>query len=216
MTTVSQLLDNARQALSRGLGDDGLRLCDTACALDPSNDKTWFEAGAQCWEYNRSLDAVRYLTRALQLNPQHLEALRIRAMALHDIGRYHEALVDQTRYSLVDPFDATVKYSCGVTLRMMERERDSLREFTLALELNPSDSWTYCERGLAHIALRELAQAESDAKRAIEVSPRVYRGHYCLALVYSEKRRTEDAINSISTAIECDPRVGYLYELLHP
>src|SRR4051794_40951200 len=106
----------------------------------------FFRAGLDSLEMLRSADhaseyrsdlesAVESFGHAIAADPRHLGALRARARALFDLGRYSEAAADYESAVRVAPADAELRVRLGRSLARLNRHSEALNAFEQALQL---------------------------------------------------------------------------------
>jgi tetratricopeptide (TPR) repeat protein len=91
---------------------------------------------------------------------------------LHDAGRTDDAISVFQSVNMVDPLDQELHGVLGDLLLDEERATEALREFTIALELNPHDRATaYFRLAKAHHALGNKDESQQQLLLALDVAP---------------------------------------------
>jgi tetratricopeptide (TPR) repeat protein len=137
------------------------------------------------------------------------EALRCRARAHRNLGRYDEALADFNRAIELNPDRARVIADRGETYRLAGRFDEALADFNRAIELDPDYTWAIASRGQTYQALRRFDEALADFARAIELDPDrdwviADRGE-----TYRLAGRFDEALADFARALELDPDDGW-------
>lgn len=158
----------------------------TACiALSPGWSLAWFQRGTIRMMGKQFGKAADDFTRAYELSPKDLGALRNRALCLQALQRYEEALRDCTD-AIVQGFPETRIYFLRAKLfdslgRTAEAEADR-RE---GLTRTPTDVDSWIARGVARMSA-DPSGAEQDFREAIRREPGNSSAHRNLALVLVE------------------------------
>ena len=126
----------------------------------------------------RSDEALRSFERALGLEPDNVEALTNRGVALHDLARYDEALADHEHAIAVRPGDAAVLNNRGVTLHKLRRLEEALASYDSALASRPDYVEALANRGVTLYELKRFDEASASYDRAIALRPDYADAHF--------------------------------------
>jgi tetratricopeptide (TPR) repeat protein len=121
--------------------------------------------------HQRYEDALAEVNRALELDPDHTEALIIRTNAYVRLGRLEEALMDANRAIELDPDNGAPYHARGVVYEQQDRPEDALADYTRSIELDPTLAQAYNNRGVMYDVLGEHDKALADYYRAVELKP---------------------------------------------
>lgn len=190
--------------------------------------------------YNRGLRSslafrkIEYFTKALQLNPNLVEAYEKRAIHYYLQRRFEKAIQDYTRvielkphrvsaYQMrgltylkkgqgeglmakIDPLTSSLNNSPGPEAReLLERAID---DFSRAIELDPQMASAYCYRAKAFHLKGLTDEAIRDSTRAIELGgsqQTTGRAYTIRAKVYRQLGFSELANEDSNKALELDP-----------
>jgi tetratricopeptide (TPR) repeat protein len=86
--------------------------------------------------------------------------------------------------------------------------RDAIREFDLAISLDPTDSYAFIARGNAYAELKQFEQAFADYERALARDPRSVPAHYNRGRTLQDVGDTVRAIADFDAALRLRP--GYV------
>ena len=101
---VNDLRLLAYSYVRQGVYDVALTVFDALAVLDPSSSYDLQSIGAIHLQQGNGLDALEFLDRALELDPQHLPTRLNRVKALFMIGSMEEGLVEAKKLtSSIDP-----------------------------------------------------------------------------------------------------------------
>jgi tetratricopeptide (TPR) repeat protein len=116
-----------------------------------------------------ALDTLLTFWRTGGYDPQTLQRL---AEWLEEAGRTADAIGVLNTVNLVDPLDQEVHGQLGDLLMTAGRADEALREYTVALALNPHDKATaYYRLATAHNALGDRSTSQDQLLMALDVAP---------------------------------------------
>jgi tetratricopeptide (TPR) repeat protein len=119
-----------------------------------------------------SAAALRALEKFWQQGGYEPAALKKLAEWLDDAGRTADAIDVLQTVNLVDPLDREVHGALGDMLLTEGRAAEALREFTVALALDPHDKATaYYRLAQAHYALGDAGTSQDNLLLALDVAP---------------------------------------------
>ncbi len=149
------------------------------------------------------LEMFASLARALEINPNHVEALALKAGLALESGEHEAATTDIERALKVNPRAPEVHALRAAQSYLQDRDFEpAARE---ALAVNPRYGELYDT--LAHYATitRRTAQAAEFARRAIALSPRLWRAHLSLGMALLRLGQMDEGRASVERAFEGDP-----------
>jgi tetratricopeptide (TPR) repeat protein len=117
---------------------DALEAYTRAVAADPAFSWPYHNIGRLYLEQDDVELARQWLTKALEVNPEHWRALLSLAVALHRAQRDDEALAAYSRAVAINPDHADTRASIGWILVKKGRDAEGLRELQAAVRLDPS------------------------------------------------------------------------------
>lgn len=149
------------------------------------NEQGWEQAEKGNYE-----EAIRYFTKAIDLNPMDAESYYSRGTAYSHKGQYDQAILDYTKALEINPMDVNGYYNRGIASCKKGQYDQAILDFSKALEINPRDAKVYYNRGITFCQKRQYDQAISDFKKAFEINPNNLR--YLEAYVNQEIVNYED------------------------
>ena len=123
-------------------------------------------------ELGRHDEAVDALERFWQQGGYEPASLKRLGAWLEEAGRTGEAIKVYQSVNMVDPLDQELHGALGDLLLDRDRASEALREFSVALELNPHDLATaYFRLAKAHHALGNSEETKRQLLLALDVAP---------------------------------------------
>jgi Tfp pilus assembly protein PilF/4-amino-4-deoxy-L-arabinose transferase-like glycosyltransferase len=122
-------------------------------------------------QLGRQADSVEPFEKAIEINPNFLDARRNLVSVLLKMKRAEPAYEQLREIVRIDPADAVAHSNLGVCLLMQSRLDDAASEFEKAVELNPGyvNARYYLARTLAQMGKRDEAMAQ--LQRVLDLKP---------------------------------------------
>jgi serine/threonine protein kinase/tetratricopeptide (TPR) repeat protein len=133
----------------------------------------------------RFADVIEAFDRYLKAGKPLESVYRGRGLARAELGQFPGAIEDFTKALELHP-TAAVQAFRGWTHLVVDAPKLALRDFELAIELDPSSGDAYNGRGLARIRLGQYGDAALDAAEALRRGPSSPRLYYNAARIYAQ------------------------------
>ncbi|MCH9046141.1 MAG: tetratricopeptide repeat protein, partial [SAR324 cluster bacterium] len=151
------------------------------------NLEAWSYAVRGRWHVTRltkddAVEAKRYLTKALELNPNHVAVLAFMAYS-----------------HITDVF-------FGLSASPPESIKQAMELSQQAISLDENDPWAQCARGMAMFVGKDQDKAIAHYRRAIELNPNFAIAYGYLSLVLAHAGEPLPAIEAGEKAIHLSPR----------
>ncbi len=135
----------------------------------------FFEQGQQYYDNGESSadfhNAVRNLTRAIELDSSFAEAYNVRALTYHELGDREAAIRDYNQAIRLEP-DAYEYYNNrGVTWHDMGDYAKAIDDFSESIRLESRVPHSYCLRALSAYASEDFKSAKQDLEKAVTLDP---------------------------------------------
>lgn len=150
--------------------------------------------------------AIAAIDEALKTDSGNAELHRLRATVHCRAGNLKLCLQDADRAVASDPeylptrlYRATVRTNAGLA-------KDALSDCDAVIKLQPENPLGYNCRGFVNRGLREFSQAIADFDEALRRNDKFALAHYNKGVTYILQNRFKDALASLSSAIEIDPK----------
>ena len=159
---------------------------------DPQDAESWFYLGVLLYDSNYYERALAAFHRALELRPADSQTQIYTAGALAQMGRTAEA--GNLYRSLTERQDAAAhpELWLGYPQFLFEDQQlePSLQAVNHAIELLPDSAKLLFWRARILMSLGKMENAESDAERAVKLSPELPNAHNLLMKIYLARGRT--------------------------
>ncbi len=175
--------------------------------------------------------AIADLSRAIELDPEHIRPYSERAYAYLQVGDMDGAIADMSKVIELEPDYAYGYTMRGIIYQEWGEYELAIADFTNAAEIETDNASHYMDRGHAYLLLGDVESAKEDYNRAgslepklnlysvaiddftnvIELSPDNVELYIGRAYFYRLLREYEQAIEDYTKAIELDPNNGAFY-----
>jgi predicted O-linked N-acetylglucosamine transferase (SPINDLY family) len=153
----------------------------------------------------RMQQAEALYLQALQLAPNHPDALYLLAQLNHQAGRDEAAFELIKRAIRVRPADPFLHDNLGSLYRAQNRLREAEASFLRALELKPDFAGAHYNLGVTVQDLGRPLEAERSYRRALAIESDYVYAHFNLGIVLREQGRLSEAEASYLRALKIDP-----------
>jgi protein O-GlcNAc transferase len=189
---------------------EAAKLCEESVEILPDSADVRF---CRCNLYLRSGEkalAIANCEQALALNPVMLAAQQCLSRLLLDTDQFEQAEVSYRREIELIPHHFGPCHQLGVVLGRMKRHAEAIEQFKRAISLNPASGASYFSLAETYTEFdsesgENLALAQANYEKAVEVEPEVSGFHRSLGFNYWRGAQFDRALTSLDRAIELDP-----------
>ncbi len=137
----------------------------------PGDTRIYASRGAAKKGLNDLKGALEDYNKALELNPKHTGAYYMRGILKSQMKDTAGAKQDCQKAVEIDPRYKEA-HNCLGSLAINSKDYDrAIESFNQTLELDPGHFFAYYNRALAYKAKGNMAQAQADCRRALEINP---------------------------------------------
>lgn len=116
--------------------------------------------------------AIPEYTKALQLNPEFVDAYLSRGLCYEVEGMLNKAIRDYTRAIKLDPKSSEAYESRAQYHSQINNDAQAIQGYSKALTFDPRNAWLYWGRAQVYAGKRLYAKATQDYRRAIRLEPK--------------------------------------------
>jgi cellulose synthase operon protein C len=183
---------------------DAAQFLDDALQVNPNSARAHLDVAI-----NKKLDGGEEMSaaleRALAINPNYVSALAFKAGLALEAGEFADANAQLDKALKINPRSLEVHALRAAMFYLQERDRDIETEIAATLAINPRYGEVY--NILSHFATitRRVSQSAQFARRAIEISPRLWDAHLNLGMALLRLGQMQPGRNEIEMAFKGDP-----------
>jgi tetratricopeptide (TPR) repeat protein len=146
-------------------------------------------------------EGVELLSRALEIDPGHVDALLLRVYRYVGLKDFEAALADADRLMVARPRASRGHQMRAVVLVNLHDEAGALEELNRAIEIDPDDPWNYLQRAWRWGYLfTDEQKMLADYSRAIELDPNLTWGYRDRSRLHQIAGRLEAALRDLERA----------------
>ena len=150
--------------------DMAIKFFSNAININPKYKEAYIEI-AHTYHLQKDTLAITYYNNALLLDSFDVQLLYNKAIFYQEIMDWNNALTSYSELHKVDPFHADGHYNLGFIHMELQLFDIATNNFSDAIYSNSNYFQAYYSRGVCFETLGNIAQAESDYNRAIEINP---------------------------------------------
>lgn len=188
-----------------GRFDGALVLVDRALAGCPGIAQLHFHRADVPRALRRTDAALEAYRQALDIDPDHLDALNNLADALNSMERKAEALPLLERALAVKPDYVPALNNRATVLKLLGRTAEAMRDFDLAVALSHGHPYVLFNRASALLSLRRYVEAEADCRQALTRAPNHVGALFNLAQAQAGQGKLKDALATSDALIALQP-----------
>jgi len=177
---------------------------------DPSNAREAFDAGMRLLKGTRYDQAILNFNRAVDLEPNFVEAYRMRGRAYVAQSKSDLAIRDFSRVAELQPSDARVLVERGFAHLDKKDYPAAIADADRAIALDAKLARAYNLRASARRAAGDPRQAVEDFTKAVQLEPDL-DNYFQRAATYQRLGEHQLAIADFSKALEEDPQEPHIY-----
>jgi tetratricopeptide (TPR) repeat protein len=174
-------------------------------AVMGQNPKKFYKAGEEFIETANFNDAIAQFSKAIELDPDYVDAYIARANAFENLGKFEEASEDFSRALVFKPKEADISYKLGVTYNKLDKYEEALSALNKATKLAKRSLPSYQEKVKTLLALEDYKFAIKVADTALLLKENALN-FYQHGLVNEKLGKPVDAEKDYLKAIAKDRR----------
>jgi tetratricopeptide (TPR) repeat protein len=155
--------------------------------------------------------ALEYLSQAIVLNPNYVDAYAFRGFTWHMMGDYDRAVADCSVAIGLDPTSAAAYHYRALVWFNKGSYDHALADLNKAMGLKPEKAIDYAMRGVVWLKKGNYDHAFADVNMAIDLNPRYAEAYASRGLVWHGKGDYDCAITDYNKAIDLNSKYGGAY-----
>ncbi|ABF39914.1 Tetratricopeptide repeat protein [Candidatus Koribacter versatilis Ellin345] len=181
------------------------KLFQQALQLDPKSFDLLFDGARFSGQHNRWDEAVGYLQKCDEVNPDRPEVLLKLTLAYLKTRRREKAVSVARRLASVSPNDPNAQYILAFALVENELWETAEPMARKAVEQNPKDANSQLLMGIIHLNKGELDAARVSFDETLRLDPNLLDAHYYSALVSDRKGDVDAARTELDALVVKNP-----------
>ncbi len=159
-------------------------------------------------EYEKS---IGHYTKAIELNPNYVEAYNNRGVAYTDKGEYDRALNDCNTAIQLNPHSAATYLNRGNAYQNKGDYDRAIEDYTKAIDMNHGYANAHFNRGNAYQNKGDYDRAIEDYTKTIDLKPDFAMAYNNRGVAFLSNNAAHQAIEDYTTAIRLNPELALPY-----
>ncbi len=182
--------------------------CDVRVSVDQSDDASAKSSAS-------SHETIKYLTKAITLNPTNVGLFMNRGDAYFELKQFDLAVSDFTRAIELDPDSPGPRNQRALAYRASGQLKAALLESTAMIKFWPNYSGGYAQRAATYVLLEEYDKAIRDFSKDIELEPERPGAYWNRALIYEQLGKHKKAATDYEHVIKLHPKPDFAQKRLN-
>ena len=171
----------------------------------PSSFLLWNILGAANLGLRRLPEAEVSFRKAIELNPNYLEAINNIGIVLQKQGKLEDAIKAYQRALKIKPDHANTHNNMGVVLQEQGKLDAAIKAYLRALKVRPQYADPHSNMGNALRDQGKYDEAIEAYKRALKIKPEYAEAYYNMSVVLQNQGELEDVIEACRRALKIKP-----------
>ncbi len=163
------------------------------------------DLGMEYSEQGQFDEAIAEFQKALELEPDNVDAQRNLGTAYFDQGKWEKAVVAYERAIEIDPNWDEAYGELAAVYAKLGRLEEAVAAGEKAIELIPDEASAHLNLGVAYKNQGQIDKAIIEYEKAIELDPDLSMPHYNLGIIYSGQGRLDEAVAEWEETIKLAP-----------
>jgi tetratricopeptide (TPR) repeat protein len=208
-------VSDAQEKLPPGQAQKSIAILQQLAAKQPPEKGASRELGIAYYRIGRLIDAERAFATAMAQDSGDLESVQMRGLTLYRLGQPGAAIpfLERVRQWMPNA-NADANHVLGLSYMNAQRYDEARGAFAAQYRVSPDSAAAYLLTGgmLMDASLPELAA--QDARKALEISPKLPLAHFMLGEVYLYKSDVSHALDEFEQERALNPAYPAVYDRL--
>ncbi len=170
------------------------------------NDVYTFDRGKEKLRVKDYKGALEELNKAIEMNPNDVTSLNLRALTKFELGKGQEALEDYDKVVALNP-KAFFVYSNRANAKLLLKDyTGAIADLDMAIKLNPQSSVEYNNRGAAKFDTGDFNGAIKDLTTSLQFNPKNDKAWALKATAKYNLGDYNGAVNDFDKTLELNPK----------
>jgi len=171
------------------------------------NDYSFVRAANEFFKGGDFIAAEQQCRKALELNPNNVEAHCTLAYALEHDGKFQESANHLQQAIQLEPTRVDAHYNLGQAMARQGKLDDAIEHFSHVLEYEPEHNKAHGNLGSILLVKGAINEAGVHLFEAIRIDPDNAEAHYSIALAMAGQHKLDGALLHYNKAVELRPDI---------
>ena len=188
-----------------GRYDDAEKLAILLTEQFPHDQFSWKVLGATLKKKGKVSESLVASQKAVDINPQDVEAHSNLGNTLHELGKFEEAEASYRQAVIINPDYAIGHNNLGNTLKELGRLQEAQASYKQAVTINPDYAIAHNNLGVILQELGRLQEAHASYKQAVTINSDYANAHNNLGVILQKLGKFQEAQASYRQAVTINP-----------
>ena len=194
-----------------GKWQDAIADSNAAIKLDPGRMLAHYRRAYAEWALDDLEGAASDYGDAIRLDSKFASAHAERSEVMAELKRFDEAHSEIDAAMKMEPKLSDHVRRLGRIYELELKFEDAAVVYQKAIDLDPSDGWSYEARAWFRISQGSWADADNDCKTMLHKMPKEPAAYRCIAHVKWETNDVPGTLEALAQALKLDPKFGPAY-----
>jgi tetratricopeptide (TPR) repeat protein len=174
-----------------------------------TDSDVWYEKAYGLSNLGKNEEAIKYLDKALEIDPNNANALTSKGLALYNLGNYQEAVKYHDKALEINPNGGPALNNKGLALYGLGKYDEALEYYDRALEIDPNGgpaALLLSNKGLAFEKLGKHQEAIKWCDKALEINPNNGEALSTKGSAFYNLGKFEEALEYCDKALEINAK----------
>ncbi|MBN2315351.1 MAG: tetratricopeptide repeat protein, partial [Sedimentisphaerales bacterium] len=171
------------------------------------NDYSFVRAANEFFKAGDFANAEQQCMKALELNPDNVEAHCTLAYALEHNGKFQESVNHLLKAIQLEPQRVDARYNLGQAMARQGKLNEAIEHFSVVLKHEPEHNKVHGSLGSILLAKGAIQEATVHLLEAIRIDPDNAEAHYSIALAMAGRHKLDEALLHYEKAVELRPGI---------
>jgi tetratricopeptide (TPR) repeat protein len=173
-------------------------------------DKEYFQKGNSYFKQSNFRDAIIEFDKAINLNPNFIDAYGDRGASKANLGQYQDAILDYEKADSLGMKSSMLYSNWGYAYYQLKEPEKALPLLEKAIDIDPNNGNAYRWRGEIKYDKNDNKGAAQDYTKAINANPNS-SNYFARGLAHYYLKDYKKAIQDMDKAIELNPNAAQYY-----
>jgi tetratricopeptide (TPR) repeat protein len=166
------------------------------------------EAGLRYYDSSNYQEAIKEYDKAIELNPNHINAWYNKALSLGALQLHEEAIEAYNRVVAIEPNYANAWYNKGLASSSLKKYGEAIEAYDKAISIESNFANAWYNKGLAYDGLKKYREAIEAYDKSIEIDFNYWDVWFNKGLALYSLKKYDESIECYNRAIEINPYWG--------
>ncbi len=171
----------------------------------------YYNLGLQKKQTGKTEQAAELFEKTVQIQPNHLEALRALGDSLVSLGKFERAGEALQKALAIDASDAKTHANVGVALLSLGKDAEGIEALRTAIKLDPKSATYHHDLGVGFAKVQNEEESMQELRRAVELDPRLVKARYNLANSLVKAGKVMEAIVEYREVVKLSPAYPHVH-----